>query len=293
MKNIVRKVRTKLADISARSRLIKMVYRGPVRKFNRLIKKWSLPEYVELEGNMFYIDRFDTLDLNNGPYGSKLFRDLLIDNIREGDIALNIGANIGYYTVLMAKKAGESGKVYAFEPDHENFNILRKNIACNNCLNIEPVKKAVSDKDGKAKLYLDEYNQGDHRIYDSGDNRKFIEIETISIDNFFKKNQKIDFILLDAQGSEFSILKGMKNIINKNSNIKIITEFSPYHLRKSGCSPEDYLNLIRKLGFNIFDIDEKRMKIERKNVKDLIKEYDLQGEKATDLFLTRKSNVSF
>lgn len=131
---------------------------------------------------------------------------------RGGELVLDIGANIGYYTLLMSKMVGESGKVYAFEPEPKNFEILQKNIKLNNANNVVIEKLALSDKVGRSFIALSE-DSGQHRISDSG-----LEIQTTTIDEYFG-NKKIDFIKMDAEGSEGKILRGM------SQRPDMITEF--------------------------------------------------------------------
>ena len=129
------------------------------------------------------------------------FESKIINNIiKEGMTIIDVGSNIGFHTLQFAKLVGSKGKVFAFEPDYENFCLLKKNIKENNYQNIIAEKKAISDKTGEAKLYICEEHKGDHRIFYSGDDRKVSLVETTTLDDFFK-NEKIDidFIKLDIQ----------------------------------------------------------------------------------------------
>jgi len=116
-------------------------------------------------------------------------------------VVVDIGANIGYYTLIFARLVGEQGRVFAFEPDPANFSLLAKNVAVNNYHNVELIQKAVSDQTGNARLYLSPKSTVDHRIYSSNDNRKFIDVEAVRLDDYFLDNNgKIDFIKMDIQG---------------------------------------------------------------------------------------------
>jgi len=159
--------------------------------------------FAEVDGHKMFLDSKDSLNLSiNGVY-EPFETELVKKEIKKGDVVLDIGANIGYYTLIYAKLVGEEGKVFAFEPDPDNFALLKKNVEINGYRNVILAQKAVSNKTGKIRLYLSEVNKGDHRIYDSHDGRKSIEIETIRLDDYFKNyNVRIDFIKMDVQGAE-------------------------------------------------------------------------------------------
>src|SRR5262245_13382224 len=78
------------------------------------------------------------------PFETKL----VLENICRGDWVIDVGANIGYYTLLFAQKVGQRGRVFAFEPDPENFELLEHNVRQNGYDNVVLVNKAVAEKTG-------------------------------------------------------------------------------------------------------------------------------------------------
>lgn len=141
-----------------------------------------------------------------------------------GGIALDIGANIGNYSKYMASKFE---KVYAFEPHPENIVMLQARINYNKKLmnNVEIVTKAVSDKNGTTKLYDNGFSE-QHSIsvlYPESGNwnykkEQFIEVPSITIDDFCKNFTRLDFMKVDIEGAENFMFKGA---------IKTLTRFSP------------------------------------------------------------------
>jgi tRNA G37 N-methylase Trm5 len=125
-----------------------------------------------VQGHKMYLDSKESLDLSIYGVYEEYETDLIKKEIDRGDVVLDLGANIGYYTLLFAKKVGDEGRVYAFEPDPTNFSLLKKNVEINGYRNVVLIQKAVSNKNGKLKLYLNEDNKGDHRFYNSHDGRK-------------------------------------------------------------------------------------------------------------------------
>src|SRR3989344_3364089 len=109
---------------------------GFVRYFNNLfIHKFKLNS-VEVMGNKIFLDDHDSLRLSilgvHEPYQT----EIIMKNVKRGDVVLDVGANIGYYTLLFAKLVGPEGIVFAFEPDPTNFSILKKNVETNNYTNV-------------------------------------------------------------------------------------------------------------------------------------------------------------
>ena len=117
------------------------------------------------------------------------------------------------------------------------------------------VQKAALNKNGKGKLYLSKYNKGAHAIYGKNDNSKFVEVETIRLDDYFKNNNRVDFIKMDIEGAEGLAIQGMPLILKDNKNIKILTEFNPVALQHFIVSPETYLKMLTDNGFIWFYIN--------------------------------------
>lgn len=104
--------------------------------------------------------------------------------LKPGMAFVDVGANIGYFSLIAAKLVGSQGRVYAFEPNEENFNLLAQNIKLNNFSQVTAIKKGVSDRNGAAKLYLDLKNPCRHSLIPS-ETLPTTEIETVTLDSFF------------------------------------------------------------------------------------------------------------
>ncbi len=167
---------------------------------------------------------------------------------------VDVGANIGIYTALLAKIVGEKGKVYAFEPSPHNFNLLKK---YNKSNNVTLVQAAVGDVTGEITLYISAKLNVDHQTYETDEIRQKINVLSYRLDDYLK-NEKVDFIKMDIQGFEYHALLGMKNILRNNANIKIFMEFWPYGLIKAGSSPEKLLTFLHELDFKTELIEDNR-----------------------------------
>lgn len=210
------------------------------------LKSYCKPKSITINGNVIYLDRFDSLNLSINPAYEKESMDFITKYIKETDIIVDVGANIGYYTLFFAKLAPE-GMVYPFEPDTTNFELLRKNIKANKYSNIIPDNRALSDKSGVTYLMLNKLNTGGHRI--SSDKQKHsIGVEMIRLDDYI---HKADFVKLDVEGAETMVINGMQDII-KNNNLKMLVEYNEMAMKNFGVNPTEFIRLLAK-DFTIID----------------------------------------
>ncbi len=171
-------------------------------------------------------------------------------HVQPGNTVLDIGANIGFYARLLSELAGKSGKVHCFEPDTLNFSKL--SATCKNLHNVIIHNKAVSDINGKSKLYLSGSLNVDHRSYEPEKYTKIVEIESVSIDAMIPEGTSVDFIKMDIQGFEHRALSGMKRTLSQSSGIRMLSEFWPYGLKRSGASAIIYFEGLAALGFRCY-----------------------------------------
>ena len=251
-------------------------------------------DVFEIQGNKMYLDSIDSLRVFGKGVQEPLTTDLFKKEIKRNDIILDIGAHIGYYTLIFAKLVGKEGKIFAFEPHPNNFALLKKNVEINDYQNVILEEKAVSDKNGKIRLYISEKSSGLHRIYKYEPEHiwKFIEVESIRIDDYFKDyNGKIDWIKIDIEGGEWAAFQGMPLLLEKNKNLKIVTEFSSCFLKEFGIQPGEYLKLLQKYGFKIYNLNEDKRKIETCSITELLKIYTPEKKNITNLLCLKNKNL--
>jgi len=212
--------------------------------------------------------------------------NLLKKLLQNGMNVINIGANVGYFTLLAARQVGSSGKVIAFEPKEENVSFLRKNVEENKYTNVNVIHKAVTNKNEEAKLLVGPSSAWN--FITQHDMKGFPQesVTTTTIDEFLQDHPlKIDFIIMDAEGSEPYILEGMKEMINQNPNVQIITEYNLHTLKELGKSGEYFLQQIEKLGFSIFLIEESSGKLISRNIDEILNKFPIGT--FTNLYLTK------
>ncbi len=250
---------------------------------------------VPVQEHKMYVDIVDmgiTPALVSSGIYHKQMTKLIKSTITKGMVCLDVGANIGYFTLILARLIGQEGKVFAFEPEPHNFDLLEKNIAINGYHNITPIQKAVSNKNGKAKLFLNRVSLAGHSLATPRKSerqfvRDTIEIEQQTLDTFFRDyDGKVDFVKIDVEGAELAVVEGMENIISKNKDLVIITEFFPDALRSFGSTPKEFLNTLLQYGFNLYDINDQKESVSLMDVTSILTEYS--SGKATNLLAKRR-----
>jgi FkbM family methyltransferase len=221
-------------------------------RLNKKITEKVRTNHAVIDGHTMVLDDKDSLRLSiNGIYEVEQ-TNYIKALLKEGDCVIDIGANIGYYALVMAKCVGNRGKVFCFEPDKTNFAILKRNVEANQYTDrVILFNDAVSFESGKIKLYISETNRGDHRIYSSDQSREFIEINAVRLDEVNEvMNCNIKLIKIDIQGSEMIALSSMRKVIEKNKPI-LISEFWPQGIKMSGKNSDDYINYFISLGYTL------------------------------------------
>ncbi len=179
--------------------------------------------------------------------------------LRPGDIFIDIGANIGWFTVLAANRVGASGKVFAFEPSSRIYEHLQKNMELNPYKNIKLQNIALSDKNDTAVLKgILNSNEGGGSIVYKYKSSDFIAetVQTLRFDEYFKdKNlQRIRLVKIDVEGAEMMVLKGMGTFLERKMCDYLIVEVSEVSLREVNSSTDEVLTLLRDCGYSLFRI---------------------------------------
>jgi FkbM family methyltransferase len=231
-----------------------------------LLKAGGNEQRVKVFGKWMYVDLWDSAVATNlfvnhvwEPEETNLISALL----RKGDVFVDIGANIGYFTLLASGVVGSAGKVFAFEPSPRNFRLLRKNVETNRCQNVQLEAKAIMAACKPLTLHLSNINFGDHRVYASHDDatynqgapRSEVQVEGITLDSYFPSGVRVDLVKMDVQGAEYFALQGMKRVLLENHDILCVMEFWRHGLIEAGASPQALLQELMQLGFIMHRID--------------------------------------
>ena len=249
----------KFAKKLPRSWLAKIGNSKILSKYIEDVRKKGFDNWHQIDhGIKMYSDPTDPhlIDIIDGKDPEQNVKNIFLENISSGDVVIDVGANIGDYTLIACKKIGDSGKVLAFEPLPETFSILKRNIQLNKITHCQPFLKAVGEKPGIVNLYktnasgtmahLDYFLNGKELI-------KKHETEVITIDAMLRSSdiENVNMIKIDVEGFEHEVLLGCLNSFKKKKIQKILCEIHFKYLESKGKSDETVYGLLREHGFTI------------------------------------------
>lgn len=206
-----------------------------------------------------------------GSYSDeKLETEVMRTSLSPNQRVLDIGANLGFYSMLAASLVGRSGRVFSFEPFPHNTELIRASAKENLFDNLTVINAAVSDRDGIAKLYLSPFYSSEHSMFDyhystgPKSTENSVDVKTTTIDSYLKNHVgslKVNFIKMDIEGSEGKAIRGMEETISENKRISLMTEFWPNAISNSGVDPKSYLERLVGFDFKLFHIDGLQQKV--------------------------------
>jgi FkbM family methyltransferase len=172
----------------------------------------------------------------------------LSNHLKAGDTFVDIGANIGVYSLIASKLLSNKGKVISFEASKKNYLRLQEHIQLNHAININAHHLAIADNEKEITLFYDEQEANIGMISAYGNEDEAGEkIKAVALDNFLK-NEKIDFIKIDIEGGEYDALKGMRNILQTQSPT-ILLEIEEEIIAKTNYTSEDLIQFLKELGY--------------------------------------------
>lgn len=187
-------------------------------------------------------------------YYEKELGTLIKKILEPGDVFLDVGANIGYFSLLAAKQQA-TAKVIAFEPISSVFEKLEENISINNAKNVTAIKVAVGKKNEDKEIFIAGADNMGMSSFQKPDNYSGVTemVRVITIDEWIRTSglSKINLIKFDIEGSELAALEGMNEAL-QNFKPLIITEINPAALKAFNLVPADIFNYLKKLDYSGF-----------------------------------------
>ncbi len=252
----------------------------------------SKRELVELSNFKMYVSPEDDYiggsiirEREYEPHMTRIFEQFVRPKMQ----VLDLGANMGYFSLLAASFVGPAGHVYSWEPSPENVRLLLASKQLNQFSNIEIVQAAAGAKSGLLK-YFPNFSNG--LVMQIGDEpaEEAVSAETVMalrVDDYIPRDTKIGFLKIDVEGFEYEALSGALDTIRRNLPI-IATEFSPKALlRASGISGEEFLQFFIRLGYDLSVID--KYNLAPGSVADVLRHYESSDVDHIDILLRPRS----
>lgn len=234
------------------------------------LNELRLPFVIRVRGR-WNVGKFDLTDIrehcqrNIFYLGAHEFRESLwlMRFLRPGAIVADIGANIGWFTVLVARAVGELGRVYAFEPGACALAQLRQNVAINNLGNVAVIPLAVAESAGQVTLTSADGASGMgsivHNPYSDLQLRALrnVVVETVeqrTLDELSEQHgvERFDLVKIDVEGAEYRVLAGMRDLLKRGAVGAILLEVNEERLQLQGVSVEEVFQLFREYRYTLF-----------------------------------------
>jgi FkbM family methyltransferase len=260
-----------------------------LKRINRLVVSSMTPERVETEGHIIYLDPVDSLHLAESRAYEPLETALVREHVKPGDAVLDIGANIGYFTLLMARLVGEEGSVIAVEPDADNCRLLAKNIEANGYRNVRVVQKAVAGSSGHVTLFRSLRSGAQHSIGGDGEP---VEVPAIALDDLAAAHGRpVGFMKIDIEGAEMIALRGGSALLSQ-PGLKIMIEFNPTALARLGEDPADLPRLLLDHGFTLHDLDRRAGGLHPVSLDEIVERYNTANGRYTNLYCVKEERAA-
>jgi FkbM family methyltransferase len=222
--------------------------------------RFIIPPFIDTKEGRLFLNNHDPVVSGAialgvyEPYFSELFRSALRTNM----VVVDVGANLGYYSLMASKK---SAVVIAFEPEQQNLVYLKQSIDFNKRNNVVVLDYALGDKTDTETLFIDPYNKGRHSFLpDDKAEKATVKVTTLDAALLKLGVKKVSLIKIDIEGWEAKALIGMKMILKKDRPL-LFFEFVPDRITKSGENPMEMLESLIKLGYKLDVIDEDKQRI--------------------------------
>ena len=189
--------------------------------------------------------------LTNGDYEEET-RKVVMQTLKPGDVFFDLGANIGYFTVLAANQVGPTGRVIAFEPTPATRSYLDRNVQSNGVGGIVAVEAfAISERRGTAYFEVGHESECNSIATDGRSAAETIEVKTIGIDEYCEEKglARVDMIKMDIEGQELKAIRSMLATNQRNPQLQIIFEYNAEVVSRSGEGVAEFFDLLSSYGF--------------------------------------------
>ena len=206
------------------------------------------------------------------------YMELFCSKIKEGDVVVDVGAYIGYFSLLASERVGDKGCVYAFEPVPRNFERLMRNLKVNQVKNVKAYNFGLSDKDETLSLSVPRDIPAESSLASSWTeltkdiklNKDIVKAKLIPFDQFYKDENlsRVDIVKIDVDGAELKVLKGMRNTLSNSNDAVLFLEVTPPLIKLLGGSVIEMVELLLDCGFKTLYSIELNQKVDLSKLSD-------------------------
>ena len=176
--------------------------------------------------------------------------NVLVHVLRPGMAFVDVGANIGYFSVLASRRVGERGRVFAVEPDPYTVRLLEANLSRNGCANVSVLRMAAAAATGTVPFAVATEGRSGSSIRPGS--TSLAAVPSARLDDVLG-DEEVDVMKVDVEGAEPWVLRGAEAIIRRSRELTIVVEFRPT-LPQGGLEPLEALALYRSLGLELYAI---------------------------------------
>ena len=243
----------------------------PLKALTNAILLRIIPDKIQIGPATLHLDPCDPVV--SGALTLRVYEpseQALFAKYLHGDMTLvDIGANLGLYTIVSMHHLDAGGRIIAFEPYPQTYEILQKNVALNQsngraCPRVDTFNLAATPEPARLELRLNPENRADNRMYRGTYQGKVeswdsIPVEGRPVDDVLAELgiEAVNFVKIDIQGYEQKAITGFQKTLTRSQNVILLSEFWPKGLREAGGSPTEYLQMLTNLGFTLYTLNKK------------------------------------
>jgi FkbM family methyltransferase len=179
----------------------------------------------------------------------------LTSTLRPGDVFIDVGANIGYFSILASRIVGPSGAVVAIEASPTTFELLTRNLARNNATNVRAVNVAASDAPGTLRLFEGPaWNRGLANTVMSRGGTATVEVSAMPLPSILSESElgRARVIKVDVEGGEPAVMRGLLPALGQmRDDLEFVLEILPAYFEARGSSPEELIGPLRERGYGV------------------------------------------